>query len=115
MRYFKGRNGLTSTEVSPVNLLTTNLRYQIGELHFDAAVDINWEMHAYDDKCFEEENWKNTTAIEIYCFDRPDWDVRMIYQSFKNNIHRTFVDIQNLFDETKKWIEENKSTPVEED
>lgn len=115
MRYFKTKNGLTNTEVTPVNFLTTNLRYEIDGLHFDAAVDINWEMHAYDEERYKEENWKNTTAIELYCFDRPDWDIRMIYQSTKNNLCRTFVNIQNIFDETKKWIEEMKDSPVEED
>ena len=39
----------------------------------------------------------------------------MIYQSTKNNLCRTFVDIQNIFDETKKWIERMKDSPVEED
>lgn len=102
MKYFHNSKGLTNTNETPVEYIVANIRYEIDGFHFDAAVDINWEMHAYDDKCFEEENWKNTTAIEIYCLDRPDWDIRMIYQSTKNNLCRTFVNIQNIFDETKK-------------
>ena len=83
-----------------------NIRYTVDNLHFDAAVDINWELHAYKDSACEEENWSKTTAIEIYCLDNTDWDIKMIYQGAINSESHTFVDFENLVEETKKWIEQ---------
>lgn len=83
-----------------------NIRFTIDNLHFDAAVDINWELHAYDDSDYEEENWSKTTAIEIYCFDHTEWDIHMIYQNIKNSTTNTFVDFDNIIEETKKWIKQ---------
>lgn len=83
-----------------------NIRFTIDNLHFDAAVDINWELHAYNKSSFEEENWSKTTAIEIYCLDNTDWDIKMIYQGAINSMSHTFVDFDNLIEETKKWIKE---------
>lgn len=83
-----------------------NIRYTVDNLRFDAAVDINWELHAYADSNYEEENWKTTTAIEIYCLDNKDWDIKMIYQEQHNSESHTFVDFENLIEETKKWIKE---------
>lgn len=66
-------------------------------------------MHAYDKKEYEEENWSKTTAIELYCFDNPHWDIKMIYQTLnnrKNSTTHTIVDFDNIIEETKKWIKE---------
>ena len=89
---------------SRINLV--NIRYTVNNLNFDAAVDINWELHAYEDSACEEENWSKNTAIEIYCLDNPDWDIKMIYQGAINSESHTFVDFENLVEETKKWIKE---------
>ena len=83
-----------------------NIRYTVDNLKFDAAVDINWELHAYDDFNYEQENWSRTTAIEIYCLDNREWDIKMIYQKTHNSESHTVVDFENLIEETKKWIEE---------
>ena len=83
-----------------------NIRYTVDNLRFDAAIDINWELHAYDDSLYEEENWKSTTAIEIYCLDNKDWDIKMIYLNTHNSESHTIVDFENLVEETKKWIKE---------
>lgn len=95
----------------------TNLRFVINEYHIDAAIDINWTLHSYP----ESEEFKNNhTAIELYNFDRPEWDVHVIYQEQRNQyeidrikgdkycIH-AIVDIENLIQEIKSWIEINES------
>ena len=81
-----------------------NIRYEVNDYHFDAAVDVDLMLHDYN-TCFEI-NWQNCTAIELYNLDRTDWDVKMIYQNIKNNRIHTFVDMNNIIEETKKWIEE---------
>ena len=86
-----------------------NINFELDSLHFDAAIDINWEMHAYGEEQYEEENWSKNTAIELYCFDNPDWDIKMIYQTLnnsKNTTLRTIVDFDNIIKETKEWIEQ---------
>lgn len=95
----------------------TNLRFVINEYHIDAAVDINWTLHSYPQ---DEEFKNNHTAIELYNFDRPEWDVHVIYQEQRNQyeideferdkycIH-AIVDIENLIQEIKSWIEINES------
>lgn len=86
-----------------------NINFELDGLHFDAAVDINWEMHCYNKEQYEEENWSKNTAIELYCFNNPDWDIKMIYQlvkSSKNSTTHTIVDFDNIIEETKKWIEQ---------
>ena len=83
-----------------------NINFILNGLHFDAAVDVNWEMHAYDEERYEEENWSKTTAIELYCFDKPDWDIKMIYQNKKNSTTHTVVDFDNIIEEIKEWIKQ---------
>lgn len=83
-----------------------NIRYTVDNLHFDAAVDINWELHAYNDSFYKQDNWSKTTAIEIYCLDNKNWDIKMIYQKQHNSESHTFVDFENLVEETKKWIKQ---------
>ena len=86
-----------------------NINFKLNGLNFDAAIDINWEMHAYDEEQYEEENWSKNTAIELYCFDKPDWDIKMIYQTLnnrKNSTTHTIVNFDNIIKETKKWIKQ---------
>ena len=106
MRYknYKGLGKDIIPDSRRLNLV--NIRYTVDNLKFDAAVDINWELHAYANSNYEEENWKSTTAIEIYCLDNKDWDIKMIYQESHNSESHTFVDFENLIEETKKWIKE---------
>lgn len=85
-----------------------NIRYKVKGLHFDAAVDCDWALHCYDAE-------KNVTPIELYCLDRPEWDVRMIYHTERNDQQGAFcdglilhssIDFQEILKETRKWIKE---------
>lgn len=87
-----------------------NIRYKVKGLHFDAAVDCDWQLHAYS----EEE--KNVTPIELYCFDHEEWDIRMMYYKERNEqqgeyseglLLNSCVDFQAILKETRKWIKEH--------
>lgn len=106
MRYKNYKNLGKDIVPDSRRLNLVNIRYTVDNLKFDAAVDINWELHAYADSNYEEENWMTTTAIEIYCLDNKDWDIKMIYQKTTNNEYHTFVDFENLIEETKEWIKQ---------
>lgn len=94
-----------------------NLRYKIDNYNFDAAVDISHFLHYYPNP---EERISNV-PIEIYNLDEPSWDIKVIYctsQHFvdvkyvnepDSEICHTFVSIDFIIEETKKWIEENKN------
>ena len=83
----------------------TNLRFNIEGYNIDAAVDIDWTLHCYtQDRFFKEHH----TAIELYNFDKPDWDIRLIYQKQLNTSTNTVVDIDGLIQEIKIWIKEMK-------
>lgn len=93
------------------NSRIVNIRYKVKGLRFDAAVDCDWCLHAYG---FGEDTPKDETPIELYCFDHPDWDIRMVYQKEENDrqldggfIHHTCVDFGVIMKETRKWIKEN--------
>ena len=100
------------------NFITTNIRYKINGYTFDAAVDICWQLHSYANY-MNLKDVQDCTAIEIYNLDKPEWDIKMIYQKNSKNIIdfskirqqyeviRTFVDFNNIIEETKKWIKEN--------
>lgn len=94
-----------------------NLRFVINEYHIDAAIDINWTLHSYPE---DEEFKDNHTAIELYNFDRPEWDVHVIYQEQRNKYETSkiekdkycvnaIVNIENLIQEIKSWIEIKES------
>jgi len=94
-----------------------NLRYTLDGLRFDAAIDCDWTMHCYE----EEEKRNDVTPIELYCFDHPEWDIRMMYHKERNDqqkkVHynapeitlKTCVDMGEIIEETRGWIEENKA------
>ena len=109
-----------------------NIRFQLDGLNFDAAVDPDWKMHAYkvfmaDDADLTTKGKESKTPIEVYCFDHPEWDILMLYQTkeeanadpvneqqdnvetrmFDRTLH-TACDFDKIIQETKKWIEENK-------
>lgn len=96
-----------------------NLNFKIDNMQFDAAIDINWQMHAYMQ---DEEEKKDVVPIEIYCFDHPEWDILMIYKKQRKDSIRindnfgdypikyrtkVIVDINEIIEETKKWIATN--------
>jgi len=83
-----------------------NIKYRCCGYTFDAAVDCDWQLHFYGEKR------NNVTPIELYNLDE-DWDIRMIYQSKRNDqnkseyvINTTCVDWDNLLKETRKWVRE---------
>ena len=93
-----------------------NLRYKIDNYNFDAAIDISYYLHGYS-------NIKEkvlTVPIEIYNLDEPGWDIKLIYCNSQHlndvkyvnepdsPICHTFVSVDFIIEETKKWIEENK-------
>jgi hypothetical protein len=81
-------------------------------LHFDAAIDCDWQLHAYD---VDPETKKKRVPIELYCFDHTEWDIRMLYQELENDqptrpgeycILHTVVKWEGIIKETREWIEE---------
>lgn len=86
-----------------------NLRYTCDGLRFDAAIDCDWSLHAYGDEVNEA-----VTPIELYCCDRVEWDIRMVYYVEHNDVqdssHRCFLqtcaDMDFIMQETRKWIAE---------
>jgi hypothetical protein len=89
----------------------------VAGLHFDAAIDCDWKLHCYEEDPITK---KSTVPIELYCFDRPGWDIRMCYQNRKNDqpkktfngsyyTYHTEVDMAEIIKETEKWIEEEVS------
>jgi len=83
-----------------------NIKYRCCGYNFDAAVDCDWELHCYDKKR------DDVTPIELFNLDE-DWDIRMIYQSKRNDqlerpyaLNHTEVDWDNLIKETRRWVRE---------
>lgn len=94
-----------------------NLNFTCDGLKFDAAIDCDWFLHAY-------ETYKNVsnkeTPIEIFCYDHPEWDIRMIFfksddmtvsvndqqEDFKSGILHTFCNFDIILNATKEWIKE---------
>ena len=86
-----------------------NLRYIVDNYHFDAAIlytglpDVN----------------ENSILIELYNLDNNNWVVKRIYQTKENlknnkgingsinNESNSFVDLDFIIEETKKWIKKN--------
>lgn len=93
------------------NKRIVNLRFMCCGLHFDAAIDCDWELHCYD------EIEHNVTPIELYCFDRPEWDIRMMYHKERNDpqrdvayggIFNACADMDEIKAEARKWVREMK-------
>lgn len=84
----------------------TNLRFNIEGYNIDAAVDNDWFLHCYTEDAFFKQHH---TAIELYNFDKPEWDVKVIFLegNLNDSIH-TIVDIESLIQEIKTWIKEMK-------
>ena len=91
-----------------------NIGYRCCGYNFDAAVDCDWELHCYDEKR------NDVTPIELYCFDKPEWDIRMMFhkepQGRRTNdqqkdehfggIYNTCANFDEILEETKAWIKE---------
>lgn len=89
-----------------------NVRYMVNGLHFDAAIDCNWQLHAYGESPAE---MNHRVPIELYCFDHKEWDIRMLYQDLPNNqptrpdeyyLLHTEVNWEEIIKETEEWIKE---------
>jgi hypothetical protein len=91
-------------------------------LHFDAAIDCDWQLHAYGES---PDVKRKKVPIELYCFDHQEWDIRMLYQDLNNDqpsrlngeyyMQHTEVDWEGIIKETKKWIEEEMGQIEEPD
>jgi hypothetical protein len=94
-----------------------NLRYTVNGLHFDAAIDCDWQLHAYGE---DPETKKKRVPIELYCFDHTEWDIRVFFQELNNDqikgkgpaMLHTEVELEEIIKETKKWIEEMEEEPI---
>ena len=96
-----------------------NLRLKVCGYLFDAAIDCDFALHAYDIS-FQECEF--VVPIELYNMDK-DWDIKMIYCRYKdineglsptasiNNkvdfFSHTLVSEEFIRKEIKKWIAEN--------
>ena len=91
-----------------------NIRYTCCGLLFDAAIDCDFALHYYG---FSPNDKEAITPIELYCLDRTDWDIKMIYQDNTNQhndvYNHTFVEWENIMLETRSWVEEMTSKSKE--
>ena len=46
-----------------------NVRYTVNGLHFDAAIDCNWQLHAYSES---PDVMKKRVPIELYVLTTPN-------------------------------------------
>lgn len=94
-----------------------HLRYKVDNYHFDAAIDIHYYLHNYENNIEKSKN----VPIEIYNRTKPEWEVKVIFATnkelgIKNEIINqpdssfchTIVPFDFIIKETKKWIKENK-------
>lgn len=100
-----------------MNKRVVNCRFKVCGLRFDAAIDCDWDMHYY------EEVQPDVTPIELYCFDRPEWGIRMIFHKEHNEqqrqsaprgydvTFRTCADLDEIKREAEKWVKEMTQTP----
>jgi hypothetical protein len=91
------------------NKRIVNIRFMCCGLRFDAAIDCDWELHCY------KEIEHNVTPIELYCFDKPEWDIRMMYlnerndqQTYQLGLFYTCADMDKIKAEARKWVREMK-------
>lgn len=84
-----------------------NIRYKIYKYNFDAAIDCNFVLHCYE---YSYDEKLKITPIELYNLN-DDWDVKVIEYTMKNEpnnvLCHTFVSLDFIIEETKKWIAEN--------
>lgn len=79
-------------------LHTTNFRYKVNGMHFDAAIDWEFELHAYT----KEQKDPDILPIELYNLDK-DWDITMIY--IPRNTEEEDRQAK-IITETEKWCKE---------
>lgn len=93
------------------NKRIVNCRFKCCGLRFDAAIDCDWQLHCYEEQAKKKQD---ITPIELYCFDRPEWDIRMMYHKERNDqqealyglLYCTCVDIDAIKKEARKWVRE---------
>lgn len=79
-------------------LHTTNFRYEVNGMHFDAAIDWEFELHAYT----REQKDPDILPIELYNLDK-DWDVTMMF--IPRNTEEKDRQAK-IIAETEKWCKE---------
>ena len=95
-----------------------NISYMCEGLHFDAAIDCDFDMHPQIG-CYRQNS--NLVPVELYCFDHKDWDVAVVLYNGENDLQddyqgigkrigsvqlHTFVDMDFILEETRKWIKQ---------
>lgn len=95
-----------------------NIRYRAGDMDFDAAVDYEWQLHLYQEISEEK------VPVELYCFDHPEWDVKVVFINKSDISHytvikewsgchrHTVIDMDKIISETYKWIKENEEADI---
>ena len=75
----------------------------------DAAIDCDFCLHCYD--AIREDIKPNTVAVELYCFDMPEWDIEVVYFVQKNDQQRGFdgilhtvVDYEEIRNAARRWV-----------
>lgn len=94
-----------------------NLRFKCCGLNFDAAIDCDWALHFYEEN-IEERRIK--TPVELYCFDKPEWDIKVVYYHEESQITNeqqegesvgilnTCCSMEFIKREARKWVKEMK-------
>lgn len=75
-----------------------NLRYEVDNLRFDAAIDYSKCLHVYPG------DTENFLPIELYCLDK-DWDIHMMFIK-QNHPQQAVVSFEDILNETKEWMED---------
>ena len=97
------------TEIVPPNELGFyNVHYEMDNMGFDAAIDLQHTLHPY----FEDELKNCEVPIELYCFSR-DWDIRMIYPEMSKMDILKYIEsgvadtpLADLIEKaTREWID----------
>lgn len=71
-----------------------NVRYTVGSLHFDAAIDYGHVLHPYT------YGQSQMLPVELYCLDHEDWDIEMMF--FADGV----VDWNKVVERTTQWVNE---------
>ena len=94
----------------PSKLGVVNVRYKMDNMEFDAAIDFEHELHAYELSCFKSK----VCDVPIELFNcSENWDIWMIYSKFSRQQMHEFVaagiigtPLETLIEsETQQWID----------
>ena len=97
-----------------------NLRFSVGGLSFDAAIDCDWTLHCYSES--PQVLRGNIVPVELYCFDYPEWDIKMLFlkgdndrQSSEYCLLHTSCEFSEIMEGAKEWITEMAEKEIKEE